>query len=101
MTTTTHLKVLRWRAWESLAGSLTSPIGRKTELAVRFGEFTAAGGDALTPEIPGVDVGAGRLRSRPYLDHQAARLAHRFDAGTYVTLTDAMSTHDVGRGRGG
>ncbi len=25
----------------------------------------------------------------------------RFDAGSYVSLTRAMSTHDVGRGRGG
>ncbi|MDT5126721.1 MAG: homoserine O-acetyltransferase/O-succinyltransferase, partial [Mycobacterium sp.] len=25
----------------------------------------------------------------------------RFDAGTYVALTDALSSHDVGRGRGG
>jgi len=36
-----------------------------------------------------------------YLDHHADKLAHRFDAGTYVALTDAMTTHDVGRGRGG
>ena len=36
-----------------------------------------------------------------YLDHQAEKLAHRFDAGTYVALTDAMNTWDVGRGRGG
>ena len=36
-----------------------------------------------------------------YLDHQADKLAHRFDAGSYVVLTDAMTTWDVGRGRGG
>ncbi|MUM34623.1 homoserine O-acetyltransferase, partial [Mycobacterium sp. CBMA361] len=29
------------------------------------------------------------------------KLAARFDAGTYVALTDALSSHDVGRGRGG
>lgn len=73
----------------------------ENELAVRFGNSPQHGEDALTPEIPGVDVGAGRFAVTSYLDHQAARLAHRFDAGTYVTLTDAMSTHDVGRGRGG
>ena len=26
---------------------------------------------------------------------------HRFDAGTYVRLTEMMNAHDVGRGRGG
>ncbi|MCW2539802.1 MAG: homoserine O-acetyltransferase [Frankiales bacterium] len=36
-----------------------------------------------------------------YLDHHASKLARRFDAGSYVTLTQAMNTHDVGRGRGG
>lgn len=36
-----------------------------------------------------------------YLDHHADKLARRFDAGSYVALTHAMNTHDLGRGRGG
>jgi homoserine O-acetyltransferase/O-succinyltransferase len=36
-----------------------------------------------------------------YLDHHAAKLVDRFDAGSYVTLTEAMNGHDVGRDRGG
>ena len=36
-----------------------------------------------------------------YLDHHAEKLARRFDANTYVTLTNAMSLFDVGRDRGG
>ena len=36
-----------------------------------------------------------------YLDHQADKLVRRFDPGSYVALTAAMNTHDVGRGRGG
>jgi homoserine O-acetyltransferase len=36
-----------------------------------------------------------------YLDHHSRKLVQRFDAGSYVVLSDAMSTHDVGRGRGG
>ena len=35
-----------------------------------------------------------------YLRHQAARMNERFDANTYVTLTHAMHTHDISRGRG-
>jgi homoserine O-acetyltransferase/O-succinyltransferase len=43
----------------------------------------------------------GRFAVASYLDHHADKLARRFDAGSYVTLTEAMNTHDVGRGRGG
>jgi homoserine O-acetyltransferase len=36
-----------------------------------------------------------------YLDHHAGSLAARFDANSYVVLTESMNSHDVGRGRGG
>jgi homoserine O-acetyltransferase len=35
-----------------------------------------------------------------YLRHQGRQLVDRFDPATYVTLTRAMDTHDVARGRG-
>jgi homoserine dehydrogenase len=35
-----------------------------------------------------------------YLRHQGQALVERFDPATYVTLTRAMDTHDVSRGRG-
>lgn len=36
-----------------------------------------------------------------YLNHHADKLVRRFDPGSYIVLTDAMNTHDIGRGRGG
>ncbi|HEU0191941.1 MAG TPA: homoserine O-acetyltransferase [Mycobacterium sp.] len=46
-------------------------------------------------------LAGGRYAVQSYLEHQGAKLVSRFDAGSYVTLTDALSSHDVGRGRGG
>jgi homoserine O-acetyltransferase/O-succinyltransferase len=43
----------------------------------------------------------GRFAVASYLDHHAEKLARRFDAGSYVVLTEAMNTHDAGRRRGG
>ncbi|WP_233491242.1 homoserine O-acetyltransferase [Blastococcus sp. TBT05-19] len=43
----------------------------------------------------------GRYAVASYLDHHADKLAARFDAGSYVVLTEAMNSWDVGRGRGG
>lgn len=43
----------------------------------------------------------GRYAIESYLQHQAKKLADRFDAGTYVLLSEAMNRHDIGRGRGG
>ena len=43
----------------------------------------------------------GRYAVESYLDHHADKLVHRFDAATYVRLTEMMNAHDVGRGRGG
>ncbi len=62
------------------------------ELQVRFGN------DPQGAEDP---AGGGRFAVTSYLSYQADKLAHRFDAGSYVVLTDAMTTWDIGRGRGG
>jgi homoserine O-acetyltransferase len=36
-----------------------------------------------------------------YLDFHGNKFTRRFDANSYITLVNAMSSHDVGRGRGG
>jgi homoserine O-acetyltransferase len=61
------------------------------ELDLRFGRRPQPGED------PAV---GGRYAIESYLDHHAEKLVHRFDAGTYVVLTEAMNNHDVARGRG-
>ncbi|MGH3423476.1 MAG: homoserine O-acetyltransferase MetX [Nocardioidaceae bacterium] len=36
-----------------------------------------------------------------YLDHHGDKLVDRFDANSYIVLSEAMNSHDIGRGRGG
>ncbi len=43
----------------------------------------------------------GRYAVQSYLEYQARKLVSRFEAGSYVVLTEAINRHDVGRGRGG
>ena len=43
----------------------------------------------------------GRFAVQSYLDHHAAKLSSRFDANSYLVLTESMLTHDLGRDRGG
>jgi homoserine O-acetyltransferase/O-succinyltransferase len=63
------------------------------ELEARFGRDHQAGEDPLG--------GGGRFAVTSYLDHHGAKLVRRFDAHSYVVLTESMNGHDVGRGRGG
>lgn len=64
----------------------------EAELDSRFGN---SGQDDENP------LSGGRYAVQSYLEHQGAKLTRRFDAGSYVTLTETLSNHDVGRGRGG
>ncbi len=43
---------------------------------------------------------AGQFAIESYLHHQGRALVDRFDPACYVTLTRAMDSHDVSRGRG-
>ena len=43
----------------------------------------------------------GRYAVESYLEYQGDKLSDRFDANSYIVLSQAMNHHDVGRGRGG
>lgn len=46
-------------------------------------------------------LGGGQYAIESYLHYHGEKLAQRFDANSYVVLSEAMNHHDVGRGRGG
>jgi homoserine O-acetyltransferase len=45
--------------------------------------------------------GGGRYAVESYLDFHGNKFTRRFDANSYITLVEAMNSHDVGRDRGG
>ncbi|MFJ3391540.1 homoserine O-acetyltransferase MetX [Leifsonia aquatica] len=45
--------------------------------------------------------GGGRFAVESYLDFHGNKFTRRFDANSYITLVQAMNSHDVGRDRGG
>jgi homoserine O-acetyltransferase len=62
------------------------------ELDTRFGR------DYQGTENPLV---GGRYAVQSYLEHHGRKLGRRFDPNSYLALTEAMNSHDIGRGRGG
>ncbi len=64
----------------------------EVELDTRFGN------DGQRDEQPS---DGGRYAVQSYLEHQGDKILTRFDAGSYVILTETLNSHDVGRGRGG
>ncbi len=57
------------------------------ELAARFGRNHQEGEDPLV---------GGRYAVESYLDYHGEKLARRFDANTYLALSEAMNHYDVG-----
>ena len=67
------------------------------EIDERFGTAAQSGENPLGP----YRTDGERFAVQSYLEHQGTKLTQRFDAASYVTLTEALNRHDVGRGRGG
>jgi homoserine O-acetyltransferase len=70
-------------------------------IARRIAHLTYRSGLELDARFGNSVQDDGRFTVASYLDHHADKLAARFDAGSYVALTEAMNSWDVGRGRGG
>ena len=89
----------------ALVSAAGNGIGRA--IARRFAHLTYRGEKELddrfrnTAQNHEKSSSDGLYAVESYLEYQGRKLAARFDAGTYVALTDALSSHDVGRGRGG
>jgi homoserine O-acetyltransferase len=62
------------------------------EFADRFGRSPQGDEDPLR---------GGRFAVESYLEYQGSKLLTRFDANSYLVLSEAMNGHDVGRDRGG
>jgi homoserine O-acetyltransferase len=62
------------------------------ELDTRFGRSAQGSENPLL---------GGRFAVQSYLEHHGRKLGSRFDPNSYLVLTEAMNSHDIGRGRGG
>lgn len=67
------------------------------ELNARFGRMEQGEESPFGSADP---VARGRYQVESYLDHQAEKLVERFDANSYLVLTEALMSHDVSRDRG-
>jgi homoserine O-acetyltransferase/O-succinyltransferase len=71
-------------------GQITYRTG--DEFDARFGRSAQNSGDVLRDDLYAIES---------YLGYHGEKLARRFDANSYIVLSEAMNHHDVGRGRGG
>jgi homoserine O-acetyltransferase/O-succinyltransferase len=74
---------------------------RGLSVARRIAQVTYRSEVELSQRFGRRPQGDGRFAVESYLDHHADKLVRRFDANSYLVLTDLMNTHDVGRDRGG
>jgi homoserine O-acetyltransferase len=70
-------------------------------IARRIAHLTYRSGLELGARFGNAVQDDGRYAVASYLDHHADKLERRFDAGSYLVLTETMNSWDVGRGRGG
>lgn len=69
----------------------------EAEFGHRFGRAAQGVEEPFGAALP---LSRGRYQVESYLDHQADKLVRRFDANSYVVLTESLMSHDVARDRG-
>ena len=108
-TQTTQIAAIRsdpnWQGGDYYDSGRTPDTG--LAIARRFAHLTYRGEVELDTRFAndnqnGEDpVNGGRYAVQSYLEYQGDKLVDRFDAGSYVVLTETLNSHDVGRDRGG
>jgi homoserine O-acetyltransferase len=81
-----------WRGMSIARGIGWMSYRTEGEFADRFGNRAQDDRDPFT---------GGQYAIESYLEYHGLDLSERFDANSYIVLSRAMNSHDVGRGRGG
>lgn len=71
------------------------------ELADRFGNRVQSRTETAVHGARDRGEGRDLYAIESYLHHHGDKLVARFDAGSFIVLNEAMSSHDIGAGRGG
>ncbi len=87
--------------WQGGAFDRTSPPVQGLAVARQIAMFSYRTPHGFDTKFGRAQSEDGRFEVRRYLEYQGQKFLSRFDALTYVRLTEKMDTHDVGRGRGG
>lgn len=88
-----------WNHIQRRAIAVGGPEG--LEVARMAAMMTYRTPDELAQRLGRATMPDGAFQVESYLSAQGRRLRARFDLHSYLTLLDAMDSHDVGRGRGG
>jgi homoserine O-acetyltransferase len=86
--------------WNDGHYSEDSPPDRGLAAARRMAMCSYRSRDNLEQRFSRQREGEGEFQVQSYLRYQGQKINTRFDANSYVRLTQAMDSHDLARGRG-